>query len=158
MFYGALKVTIHCWDMFFKEIIKVHDHVPKVLTNTLIWWEYSLSSFVGAKSCYSLECQETRYALVLNLKVLKMYAKFCVSCHVLLRRGYLEGILSLIPGAGSFVHGIFQARILAWVAISPPEDLPDTGIEPTSLASPALAAGFFTTAPSGSPNNYISPN
>ena len=27
----------------------------------------------------------------------------------------------------------------------PPGDFPDPGIEPTSLASPALAAGFFTT-------------
>ena len=27
-----------------------------------------------------------------------------------------------------------------------PGDLPDPGIEPTSLASPALAGGFFTTA------------
>ena len=29
---------------------------------------------------------------------------------------------------------------------SPPRDLPDLGIEPTSLASPALAGGFFTTS------------
>ena len=29
------------------------------------------------------------------------------------------------------------------------EDLPDPGIEPTSLVSPALAGGFFTTAPPG---------
>ena len=28
-------------------------------------------------------------------------------------------------------------------------DLPDPGIEPTSLVSPALAGGFFTTAPLG---------
>ena len=27
----------------------------------------------------------------------------------------------------------------------PPGDLPDPGIEPTSLTSPALAGGFFTT-------------
>ena len=27
----------------------------------------------------------------------------------------------------------------------PPGDLPDPGIEPASLASPALASGFFTT-------------
>ena len=27
-----------------------------------------------------------------------------------------------------------------------PEDLPDPGIEPTSLESPALAGGFFTTS------------
>ena len=28
----------------------------------------------------------------------------------------------------------------------PPEDLPDPGIEPASLMSPALAGGFFTTS------------
>ena len=30
-----------------------------------------------------------------------------------------------------------------------PGNLPDPGIEPTSLASPALASGFFTCAPPG---------
>ena len=29
----------------------------------------------------------------------------------------------------------------------PPEDLPNPGIEPASLASPTLAGGFFTTIP-----------
>ena len=33
-----------------------------------------------------------------------------------------------------------------------PGDLPDPGIEPTCLASPALAGGFFTAAPSGKPS------
>ena len=37
----------------------------------------------------------------------------------------------------SSVHGIFQARILEWVAISSPGYLTDPGIEPTS---PALQA------------------
>ena len=37
---------------------------------------------------------------------------------------------------GSSVHGIFQARILEWVAIFSSGDLPDPGIE---LKSPALA-------------------
>ena len=32
----------------------------------------------------------------------------------------------------------------------PPGDLPDRGIEPVSLASPALAGRFFTTEPLGS--------
>ena len=31
----------------------------------------------------------------------------------------------------------------------PPGDLPDPGMEPTSLAFPALAGRFFTTAPAG---------
>ena len=54
---------------------------------------------------------------------------------------------------GSSVHGIFQARILEWEAISySPGDLPDPGIETVSLASPALAAGFVITVPLGKPH------
>ena len=44
----------------------------------------------------------------------------------------------------SSVHGILQARILEWVAIASSRGLPHPGIEPVSLASPALASGFFT--------------
>ena len=33
----------------------------------------------------------------------------------------------------------------------PPGDLPDAGIEPQSLVSPAWAGGFFTTEPPGRP-------
>ena len=47
---------------------------------------------------------------------------------------------------GSSVHGILQARILEWVAISSSRDLPDPGVEPTSLMPPALAGRFFTTS------------
>ena len=43
---------------------------------------------------------------------------------------------------GSSVHGILQARILEWVAISSSRDLPDPEIEPKSLISPALALCF----------------
>ena len=35
---------------------------------------------------------------------------------------------------GSTVYGIFQAKILEWVAIPSPGDLPDPGIEPRSPA------------------------
>ena len=38
---------------------------------------------------------------------------------------------------GFSVHGIFQARVLEWVAISFSRDLPDPGIKP---GSPALQA------------------
>ena len=44
---------------------------------------------------------------------------------------------------GSSVHGISQAKILEWVAISFSRDLPDPGIEPESLVSPALAASWI---------------
>ena len=50
---------------------------------------------------------------------------------------------------GSSVQGILQTRILEWVGFPPPGDLPDPGIEPMSLASPALAGRLFTTVPPG---------
>ena len=37
----------------------------------------------------------------------------------------------------------------------PPGDLPDPEFQPTSLASPALASGIFTTAPPGNPSHLI---
>ena len=48
---------------------------------------------------------------------------------------------------GSFAHGILQARIPKWVAISFSKELPHPGIEPASLVSPALAGRFFTIEP-----------
>ena len=50
----------------------------------------------------------------------------------------------------SSVHGILQARILEWVAISFSGDLPDSGIEPRS---PTLQADALTSAPPGKPLN-----
>ena len=55
--------------------------------------------------------------------------------------------------SGSF--GISQARTLERVAISFSRGgLPDPGIKPVSLASPALGGGFFflTTEPPGKPS------
>ena len=46
---------------------------------------------------------------------------------------------------GFAVHEIFQARMLEWVDIPSPEDLPDPGTEPGSLVSPALAGRLFAT-------------
>ena len=49
-----------------------------------------------------------------------------------------------LPGAS--ICGIFQARILEWVAISFPGDLPDPG---TELESPSLQANSLLSEPSG---------
>ena len=47
---------------------------------------------------------------------------------------------------GSPVHGIFQARILEWVAISSSRGPPNPRINPPSPALFCIAGGFFTTA------------
>ena len=53
---------------------------------------------------------------------------------------------------GTSVHEISQERTLEWVVISFSRELPYPRIEPTSLRSPALASGFFTTEP---PENIV---
>ena len=65
----------------------------------------------------------------------------------------------LISPPGSSAHGIFQARILEWVPLPIPGDLPNPGIEPTSLGSPVLAGGFFTTSAIWETpvNDYLAP-
>ena len=46
---------------------------------------------------------------------------------------------------GSSVHGILQARILKLLC-PPPGNLPNRGLEPVSLMSPAMAGKFFITS------------
>ena len=46
---------------------------------------------------------------------------------------------------GSSVLGVLQAGTLEWVASPSPGDLPNPGVEPLFLMSPALAGGFSTT-------------
>ena len=47
---------------------------------------------------------------------------------------------------GSSIHGIFQARVLEWIAFPSPGDLPNPGIEPRS---PALQADALSSEPPG---------
>ena len=50
--------------------------------------------------------------------------------------------------SGSSVHGIFQARVLEWIAFPSPGDLPDPGIEPRS---PVLQVDTLPSKPPGKP-------
>ena len=51
---------------------------------------------------------------------------------------------------GSSAHGSFHQEYWSRLLFSTPGDLPNPGIEPASLGSPALVGGFFTTLPPGS--------
>ena len=53
---------------------------------------------------------------------------------------------------GSSIHGISQARILEWVAISSSRELPNPGMEYTS---PALALDFLPLSHNGSPSECM---
>ena len=47
--------------------------------------------------------------------------------------------------------GFFRQEYWSGSPCPPPGDLPNPGIEPATLMSPALAGGFFTTEPPGKP-------
>ena len=50
--------------------------------------------------------------------------------------------------------GFFRQEYWSRLLFPTPGDLPNQGIEPTSLASPTLAGRFFTTAPPGKPKSF----
>ena len=66
------------------------------------------------------------------------------SCHVQLFL-MLWTIAQQAPLSMEFSRQEYWSGLLC----SSPGDLPNPGIEPVSLVSPALADGFFTTAPPG---------
>ena len=53
---------------------------------------------------------------------------------------------------GSSVHGIVQARILAWAAMPFSGELPDPGSEAVPLTAPALAGSFLAA---GDPEKHL---
>ena len=58
----------------------------------------------------------------------------------------IQSCLTLCDPMDYIVHGIFQARILEWVAFPSPGDLPNPGTEPRS---PTLQAGTLPSEPPG---------
>ena len=57
---------------------------------------------------------------------------------------------------GSSVHGVLQARILQWVAVPSPGDLPNPrGIEPMSLCLLYWQASSLPLAPPGKPYIHV---
>ena len=67
---------------------------------------------------------------------------------------YFE-ILWTVPGQGPLSMGFSRQEYWSGLPCPPPGDLPDLRIEPSSLTSPALAGGFFTTEPPGKPSLLI---
>ena len=56
------------------------------------------------------------------------------------------------------VHGDSPGKNTGWVVISSSKDLPDPGVKLASLTPPALAGGFSTTEPLGSPVSGLFPS
>ena len=77
----------------------------------------------------------------------------CV-CAQLLSHVWLCNSMDCSP-PGSSVHGILQARIWSGLPFTTPRDLPQPGIEPMPLGSPAFASGLFITEPPREPLHIV---
>ena len=95
------------------------------------------------------------YSAILLLKVHPKRASYaCAYVFVFIRTCVLSAkLLQLCPTLcdpmdcrppGASIHGILQARHWNGLLCPPPGNLPNPGIKPVSLMSPALAGGFFT--------------
>ena len=60
--------------------------------------------------------------------------------------GHLSATLWTIAHQAALSMGFSRQKYWSGLPWPPPEDLPDPGVKPASLASPALAGGFFTTS------------
>ena len=58
----------------------------------------------------------------------------------------LSATLWTVAGQASLSMGFSRQEYWSGLPFPTPGDLPDPGIEPVSLSSPALAGGFFTSS------------
>ena len=70
-----------------------------------------------------------------------LYVSLCAHCVPLFATPWT------VTHQASLSMGLFRQEYWSGLPFHSPGDLPDLGIEPVSLASPALAGGFFTAEP-----------
>ena len=104
------------------------------------------------------DCHCGPLAQLLNTQVfvfLLMLFFFICACACMLSRFShvpLSATLWVVARQAPLSKGFSRQEYWRGLLYSPPEGLPNPGIEPESLMSPAaLAGGFFTTAPPGKP-------
>ena len=113
------------------------------------------SNCLGSNNAYILP-SSTTFNKFINLSLSQFsYCKMgCMHAKSLQSRLFAT-LWAIARPPGSSVHGILQARILEWVAISSSRGLPHPGIKPESLTSPALTGRFLPLVPPGKPQNRM---
>ena len=98
-----------------------------LITSVRLPWEWTLRSLQLASLC------------LFSLLIL-----FCILAQSL---NHVQSFVTPCTAAyqAPLSMGIPRQEYWSGLPLPPPEDLPDRGIKPTSVASPAIACGFFTT-------------
>ena len=96
----------------------------------------------GLCTCYSL-CLECSFARDLQGLRTPCNQRACMLSHFSCVRLFVTPWI--IACEAPLSMGFSRQEYYSGLSCPPPGDLPDTGIEPVYLMSPALAGGFFTT-------------
>ena len=123
-----------------------------------MWFWPTSVQFSGTASTLELHSSTREFLDITSCSSGVSYCRssfwFCLEGVCMLSRVQLFATLWTAACQAPLVHGILQARVLEWVAISYCRDLPHPGIE---TVPPALACRFFTTEPPGKPLGVESP-
>ena len=84
-----------------------------------------------------------------------MSAALLAVSYAVLSRGRFFATLWTIACQAPLSLGFSRQEYWSRLPFPPPEYLPNPGIEPMSLPFPALAGGFFITAPPGKLYKYV---
>ena len=110
----------------------------------ILFLEYSFYSIVLFRDYMHCQSIDSSHLWLVILEHLIKYLIYCCCCSV--TRSCLtlcDPVDYSLPG--SSIHmGLLRQEYWSGLPFPSPEDLPDPGIEPAFLPSPALAGGFFT--------------
>ena len=118
--------------------------------NTTLW---SITFMTMRNFCRFLIQQSS---LPISLITVSTNSTFHIYCAQSLSRVWLCATLWTVAHQAPLSVGFFRQEYWRGLLFLPPGNLPDPGIEPTTLTSPALAGGFFTTEPPGKPYHFLS--
>ena len=123
------------------------SHIPSPLSPHLL-----LTSYISLKICYSWWANIDTILLTKFIVYIRVHSLsfilwilttvLCASCFSHVR---LFETLWIIAYQAPLSMGFSRQECWSGLSCPPPGDLPNPGMEPTSLKSPALAGKFFTT-------------
>ena len=137
-YFRALYSVLLIYMSVFKPIPYYFDYYSFVIKFEIR--RHNASSFVLSQDCFGY---------------LGSFVRVHVCMHVQSCLTLCDSMDCSLPG--SFIHGIFQVRILEHVSISHSRGSSRPRDQTHIFCSPALAGRFFTTMPPGNPGSLVVP-
>ena len=159
----VILTSTYCYNMHMKQTKEINNKISTFLILCLEWNLY-MGCRRTIKQMYSNKIMTWIFITIIQhypeskclSPISTLYVCVCVRVCVYVCVQSFQSWLTLCDPEdssppGSSILGIFQARILEWLACAPPGDLPCPGIKPASPASSTLQADSLPAESSGKP-------